>query len=209
MNKDDIYAHIDEHIPNMEGWCPTEKAKKMVDFIFDMTAPNCVELGVFAGRSLLPIGWAAAAGKGTVTGIDPWEATAALEGTNDVANDEWWAKIDYDYFYKYTLSHIDTHGLSNTVRLLREKSSTAVNKFADGSLDFLHQDGNHSEEITVQEVMRWDPKMKPGAIWVFDDANWATTEKAQQQLSDLGYKCIYTADKNMWKVYQKSDSNPQ
>ena len=39
----------------IEGWCTKEKAIKMAELITDDTK-LCVELGVFGGRSLLPLG---------------------------------------------------------------------------------------------------------------------------------------------------------
>jgi hypothetical protein len=200
-----IYTKIDDVVPSLEGWCPVDKAKHMVDIILKLKNPICVELGVFAGRSLLPIAWACQAVGGQVTGVDPWSASASLDGVNAKENDEWWGKIDYDFFYNYTITLMKTHGVNDIVRLFRETSSHAVRSFEDKTIAFLHQDGNHSEEITVQEVRDWVPKIKSGGYWVFDDANWSTTRAAQELLETYGFTCIHTAGGNAWKIYKKKE----
>jgi len=79
------------------------------------------------------------------------------------------------------------------------KSSDAVKIFDDHSIDFLHQDSNHSEEISCMEVELYHNKVKPGGTWVFDDTNWPTTKKAQDLLVSKGYTEVY--DSGEWKVY--------
>ena len=60
---------------NIRGWCTLEKAIKMTEYIKD-DFKLCVELGVFGGKSLLPISLKC---KGKVIGIDAWEKEASLE----------------------------------------------------------------------------------------------------------------------------------
>jgi predicted O-methyltransferase YrrM len=184
----------------VEGWCTPEKALKLVDLVEMHKPKTCVELGVHGGRSLLPI--SAAAGKdATVIGVDAWAASASTEGTNDKANDDWWKTIDYDYFFKYTRNLLDKHGCFH-VQLWRDKSANVFHKFEDQSIDLLHQDSNQSEEVSCAEVGLYWNKVRPGGIWVFDDTNWPTTQKAQVLLETKGYSSIY--DSGSWKVYQRA-----
>jgi len=185
----------------LDGWCTSEKALKLVELIETHKLETCVELGVFAGKSLLPIAVAAGA-DATVIGVDAWSAPASLEGTNDKANDDWWAKIDYEHFYKYTRDLMDKHDRKN-VQLWRDKSTSVFHNFKKGSIDLLHQDSNHSEEISCAEVALYWENLRPGGIWVFDDTNWPTTEKAQKLLVEKGYVELY--DSGTWKVYQRSE----
>lgn len=180
----------------IEGWCTREKATKMTDYIND-DFNLCVELGVFAGKSLLPI---AIKCKGLVIGIDSWSQSASSEGTNDKTNDEWWSKIDYNHFFNYTQNILNKYNCNNA-QLLRMKSSEAVNRFDDESIDFLHQDSNHSEEISCNEVELYKNKVKKNGIWVFDDTNWETTKKAQNLLLSYGFEELY--DSGMYKIYRK------
>jgi predicted O-methyltransferase YrrM len=194
------YLQSPEYL-GLDGWCTPEKALKLVEVMQSYSPKVCVELGVFAGRSLLPI--AVAAGKdATVIGVDSWSAPVSLEGSNDKANDEWWAKIDYDHFFKYTRDLLNKHDCRH-VELWRESSLAVAHKFQYNSIDLLHQDSNHSEEITCAEVSLYWNRVSPGGIWVFDDTNWPTTQKAQALLESKGYLCIH--DSGSWKVYRRAN----
>lgn len=198
-----VSKKIEEHIPGMHGWCTIEKAQKIAQIIVDNNLKVGAELGVFGGRSLIAFGFAFKETGGKITGIDPWEASASLEGKNDEANDEWWAKIDYNFFFNYTLHRIVETELESVIDIMRMKSDQAVHNFGDNSLDFIHQDSNHSEEISCDEVHRWYSKLRTGGYWIADDTNWATTAKAQRLLLEKGFKEIYCAPNSEWKIYIK------
>ncbi len=179
----------------IEGWCTKEKALKMASLI----NPNdfCIELGVWGGRSLLPMCFMT---KNRVIGIDAWSKDSALEGENSEVNDEWWSKINYEKMFSYTKELLTKYKCNNS-RLIRAKSNEVHNNFKDESIDFLHQDSNHSEIISCQEVELYHKKVKKNGIWVFDDTNWDTTQKAQKLLESYGYKEIY--DSGSWKIYKR------
>ena len=179
----------------IEGWCTKEKAVKMASLI----KPNyfCVELGVWGGRSLLPMCFMT---RNLVIGIDSWSKEASLDGENSKLNDEWWEKIDYDDMFEYTKNLLTKHKLNNS-RLIRAKSLEVINIFKDESIDFLHQDSNHSEKISCGEVEAYYNKVKKNGIWVFDDTNWDTTKKAQKLLESYGYQEIF--DSGSWKIYRR------
>ena len=92
-------------------------------------------------------------------------------------------------------------GLGRWCRVLRERSSDAVHRVADGSVDVLHQDSNHSEAISTAEVEQWTPKIAPGGLWIADDTDWATTQRAQARLAELGFAVI--EDHVQWKVFRR------
>lgn len=179
----------------IEGWCTKDKAIKMATFI----KPNdfCIELGVWGGRSMLPMCFMT---KNTVIGIDAWSKNSALEGENSDKNNEWWSKIDYDKMFDYTKNLLTKYKCYNS-RLIRNKSNEVYNNFEDESIDFLHQDSNHSEIISCEEVELYYKKVKRGGIWVFDDTDWETTIKAQNLLVTYGYKEIYNSAS--WKIYRR------
>ena len=111
-------------------------------------------------------------------------------------------KIDYEKMFNYTKNILTKYNCSNA-KLLRMKSVDAISMFKDESIDFLHQDSNHSEKISCEEVELYYNKVKKNGIWVFDDTNWETTKKAQNLLINYGYKEIY--DSGTWKVYQREN----
>jgi hypothetical protein len=190
-------------VPKLEGWCPVAKAIQLYDLASEFESPTCVELGVFAGRSFVALALAAKAKAGTAIGIDAWSKQASAEGTNDKANEDWWNKIDYDYFFKYSQSVIDNAGAHLEASLIRKRSDECVEMFPDNSINLLHQDSNHSEKISVGEVEAWHNKVKKGGYWVFDDTNWSTTEAAQRLLESKGYECLFTADEKLYKIYRR------
>jgi hypothetical protein len=186
----------------IHGWCTVEKRDKLMEIVKELNPKVCVELGVFGGKSLLPV--AVASGDDTrIYGVDAWAVDASLEGNNNTANDEWWKHIDYDYMFKYTQDLMKDHGVANKVGLLRMTSREAVGSFGDLTIDLLHQDSNHSEEVSCMEVELYHSKVRDGGIWVFDDTNWETTKKAQALLETKGYNVIFTSIAGDWKVYRK------
>lgn len=198
-----VNSSLEKIIPTLEGWCTVDKAKKLARVIMEKHPKQCVEIGVFAGRSLIAMALALRANNdgGIIHGIDPWCAPAALEGKNSKENEEWWRKIDYDYFYKYTLNKIKEHGVAKHTTVIREKSDVAVRRFDDASLDLVHIDGNHSEQSSTLDVNLWAPKLKSGGIMVMDDTNWATVNKALARLDELGFQLL--EDNESWRMYVK------
>jgi predicted O-methyltransferase YrrM len=187
-----IDTTIDQRFPSMHGWMSPEKGKRIARLVSEKTDPLCVELGVFGGRGVFAMALAVKYLLKTgarVHGIDPFTASAALEGVNTRENEEWWSKLDYQAILKSARSHIDALGLS--VDLILKRSQDVVGDYAAGSIDIIHQDSNHSEEVTCAEVAQWTPKMKPRAYWVFDDVDWPTTNLAQARLQQQhGYELV-------------------
>lgn len=206
---------------SIPGWCSLEKAKRMARFVVESAAPAhaptrsvtprdvtagvlCVELGVFGGRGVVAFGLAVKhclGSRGLVHGIDPYTAGAALEGTNDPANVQWWSRVSYEDIRTSAHAAVAQFGLSDVVRLIRERSLDVVDDYAPGVIDILHQDANHSEETSCAEVDAWTPKMRPGGVWIFDDTDWPTTKRAQKKLvEEKGYALI--EDHLTWAAFR-------
>lgn len=195
--------YIQTTVPKLHGWCTVEKASHLYNLVLEHEAPLCVELGVFAGRSLVAIALGAKAKNGTAVGIDAWSKEACEQGVNDIANTEWWNNIDYDFFYNYTTKVMSDAGVSATTSLIRSKSSDVSNYYTSNSISVLHQDSNHSEEVTVEEVNLWYDKLKIGGYWIFDDTDWPTTQTAQGLLLEKGYELIFTEKDGKYKVFKR------
>jgi Methyltransferase domain len=202
MNLDDAYARIDSVLPNLPGWCTPEKGKRLARLAAALPgAPSCIELGVFGGRSLISIAFGLAVTNcGHVDGIDPFTAAAALEGTNDRINNEWWSNIGYDRIYETALGAVELNGLKPFASIIKQHSLDAVSRYKDGQISILHQDANHSAETSCAEVRAYTPKITPGGYWVSDDINWASTQKSQALLTESGFVLIETY--RTWAIYQ-------
>jgi len=57
-------------------------------------------------------------------------------------------------------------------------SLEGVDLFADGSVDFLMIDGDHSYEAVKADIAAWLPKMRKGGIISGDDYNWEGVKRA-------------------------------
>jgi hypothetical protein len=203
MSIEQVDRLIEASFHSLHGWMTAEKAKRVARLVVEAgPTPRCVELGVFGGRGVVAMGLTIKYGLtgGTVTGIDPYTAGAALEGVNAKENAEWWSKVDYPAILKSARDGVMKLGLDSIVEFVLQRSQDVVAQYANGSLDLLHQDSNHSEETTTQEVATWTSKMKPGGFWVFDDTNWATTKLAQTHLVAKGF--VLREQYDTWAVYQ-------
>lgn len=186
----------------LPGWMSMEKGRRVIQLVIESKAEQCVELGVFGARTLICMAFGLQAlGRGCADGVDPYTPAAALEGVNDPANDAWWGRLDYEDIARTAQTAIYRFGLVRYAQLIRMRSLEVVDYYADGSVDLLHQDSNHSMAVTCEEVTRWAPKIRPGGYWIFDDTNWESTKKAQQMLVELGFEEL--EDHVSWKIYRR------
>ncbi len=176
---------IETVVAKAHGWCTLEKALGMAGLVLGTQPKIVVELGVFGGRSLIPMALAmqelnrdrAAWAKGVVFGIDPWNKEACLEGANDIANDKWWSKLNLEDIYVSCRDLVEQFELATVCYLVRQRSEIAAETLVD-TIDILHIDGNHSELTSCRDVELWLPKVRRGGFVWADDLDWATTQKA-------------------------------
>ena len=188
-----------QDINSLKGWCSTAKAEAMASLICAIKPKLCVELGIFGGRSLVAQGMALKeVGSGAIWGIDPWTHQAATEGNNDPENDKWWCSLDMDAIRNEAMDVISRHALWERVHVIVAKSQDCVGMFHD--IDILHQDSNHSEEISCDEAARWLPHLRMGGYLWFDDADWKETQKAIRYVENY---CVRVMDVGNCRLYQK------
>lgn len=199
MSHESVEQSVQTALPQLPGWCSVEKGKRLAALA--RGTELCVELGVYGGQSLVAIGLALLdQGRGSVDGVDPYDVVAALEGDNGPAVDEVWRVTAFEPIERAARSMVQRLALGDHVRFVRARSTAAVLGYADGSVDLLHQDSNHSELVSCREVAAWAPKVRPGGVWVFDDSDWATTQAAQRMLVERGF--TEREDHHLWKVFR-------
>jgi hypothetical protein len=202
VSKESVEAAVGTELSRLPGWCTVAKGKRLA--VLARGTALCVELGVYGGRSLVAIGLALLdQGSGRIDGIDPYDVDAALEGVNGPAVDEIWRFTAFGTVEGAARDAVQRLALSERVSFVRARSLDAVLGYADGSVDLLHQDSNHSELVSCSEVTAWAPKLRPGGTWVFDDSNWATTQSAQRMLIERGF--TEQEDHHLWKVFRAPD----
>jgi len=202
-DKKELFSKIKRDMEDFMGWCWWEKATLMAELIVEKNCQEIVELGIYGGRSLAPMAMACQfKGSGKVTGIDAWSASAALEGKNHPSNDEWWSsRANLNEVYNQFVRGIQKHNLGNWCAWHKMKSLEAVDLFKEASIDFMHQDSNHSEEVSCEEINRWWGKVRQGALWVLDDSDWPTNQRAIAILNQSCNKVLYHDPKFM--IFQK------
>jgi hypothetical protein len=197
-----LRARIEACIVSLHGWTTVDKGLRLAELVLLAGAEVSVELGVFGGRGTIAMALGhQALGRGHVVAIDPWQKAAALEGVNDPENDAWWGRIDYEAIYESFTQALVASRVDACCRVLRQRSHVAAGEFADGSVAVLHQDSNHSEQVSSAEVELWAPKLRSGGYWVADDTDWPTTARAQCLLVEKHFAIV--EEHPNWKVFRK------
>lgn len=158
---------------NLEGWCVPEKAAELVHFAYKPDVLTCVEIGVFGGKSLIPVATALKIkGQGIAYGVESYSNADTLKDVPEGNHLEWWRSIDLQKIKAGFLDAVNKLQLNNYVKLLEMASFEAVSKFERHSIDLLHIDGNHTEKIALTDVINWLPKLRPGGYLFLDDISW-------------------------------------
>ncbi len=171
----------------LDGWCDVEKAQALAAIVIGLRPKVSVEIGVFGGRSLIPMGMAHAIVGGHVIGIDPWSKDASLDGM-DGANKDWWASVDHEAVYQGFLNAANRPIAEGFIQVARNTSDKAIDAIP-AVIDLLHVDGSHSEKASCFDVQTFGSRVRAGGILVMDDIEWAS--KATAMLASLKFNYLY------------------
>ena len=189
-------------VESLPGWCASEKAQRLFDLIVESNSQITVELGVFGGRSFIPMALAhKQKGTGFALGIDAWRKEVSLEGTNSPENNEYWSKINYTEVYRKCIHAIRVNEVDDFCSLIRMRSQDAGFLIADNVIDILHQDSAHNIETITAELNLWVHKVKIGGYWVADDLLWEEAKKGYAKLPEFGLEMI--EDYHEWGIFKK------
>lgn len=176
VNAAEIKKRAFRAMDELDGWCDKQKAGILIDFVLAMKPDTIVEIGVYGGKSLVPMAIAQqATGKGIVYGIDPWDSLESIKGMDDI-NREWWQRLDHGAILRGLMMKIKQFGLQDQISLIKSTSKDAAPIY---DIDILHIDGNHSEETSYVDVTKWVPLVKSGGIIVLDDVTWFNVQTGQ------------------------------
>lgn len=196
-----------EWMAQLEGWCSDLKATTLVDLVLKTKPEVIVEIGVWGGKSLVPMACALKANKkGTIFGIDPWSSFASTEEVHEEANRNFWARADHEWVMRGLMGKIEQFDLNDRIVLIRNSSENAP---IISGIDILHIDGNHSEKASYSDVIKWVPLMKSGGWIIFDDMTWFekgvfTTAKAVKWLDENCTKIAQFQDVYcVWGIWVK------
>ncbi len=195
-----------EFMTQLHGWCSPEKGEFLIDLITKVRPKIVVEIGVWGGRSLIPMAHALKAnGEGTIFGIDPWARSESVQWVTEEANRNFWDHADHEWVYQHLLQKIGEFRLEQQIRLCRATSESAA---PIHEIDILHIDGNHSDPTSYLDVTKWVPLVKSGGWILFDDMRWFengvyTTARAGHWLDEHCYKFAEFTDICTWGVWIK------
>lgn len=179
-----------ERIPH--GWCSLEKAIQLAETIVENRMKIIVEIGVFGGRSMIPMALACKhQGFGKVIGIDPWEPRASVEG-QEGENAKWWANLDHNAIYAEFLRCVAVMGVADFVEIHRKRSDD-FNPI--GPIELLHVDGNHSDQA-LRDAERYATLVPVGGYTYLDDCLWegGGVTKAMYAIQAMGFEKQYDRD---------------
>lgn len=173
----------------LDGWCDVEKAQALASIIIGLRPKVTVEIGVFGGRSLIPMAMAHAfTGNGVAIGIDPWEKQCSLNGMTG-ENAQWWANVDHEAIYQQFLRAANRQIVEGWLNVVRQDSDTyALRPDGPKVIDLLHIDGNHGPQA-VNDVNLYATRIRAGGILIMDDVDWAA--EAVTRVRDLNFNFLY------------------
>jgi predicted O-methyltransferase YrrM len=190
----------------LHGWCSFEKACFLVDLIAKTKPHVIVEIGVWGGKSLIPMAYALRNNnQGTIFGIDPWLSQESTQWTLDEANRNFWDHANHEWVYQHLIEKIAQFGVAPQIQLLRCTSEAAE---PIQRIDILHIDGNHSDPTSYLDVTKWVPLVNSGGWIIFDDMTWSengmgTTARAARWLDEHCHKFAEFTDVCTWGVWVK------
>ena len=158
MNKTNEYI-INKYKVDISGKMPVviemSRFKDLTELFNELGFKVGVEIGVSAG---LYSKWLLQKINGLqLYCVDPWEAYEEYVEQHDEQGQD-----NLNDIYDKALKRLEPFG--DRVKFIRKYSMDAVNDFEDNSLDFVFIDGNHSFEYVVEDIARWNQKVKSGGI---------------------------------------------
>lgn len=204
QNNRKVYSLISTTIPTLDGWCSPEKACALAALVLTAKPISAIELGVWGGRSLLPMAFAMQHLKsGIVTGIDSYSTHASSDGQTG-ANQRWWSEQDHGAIRDKFLDFVKLFKVEPHVRLI-QKSSNDVK--TDGMrIQLLHSDGNHGEQA-VRDAEKYGPLVDVGGFVVADDLAWegGSVLRSLEVYEELGFVEMFrrTEGGENWNLMQR------
>ncbi len=157
--------------------------------------PNVtVEIGVWGGRSFLPLALAhKEIGKGIVIGIDPWSPSESVLGQRDV-DAKWWMAADHELVRNDFLQKVQEYGVGDMIKIHR-LTSDQFDITSVPTIDILHIDGNHSEQA-FKDALKFAPNVRVGGLCFCDDLNWSGggVLRAHAYLLESGFSELFRMD---------------
>lgn len=186
-----------ELMSHIQGKCSEKKAEALISLMWFMKPKVVVELGVFAGKSLLPIAFTLQQlNKGKIYGIDPWsnDRSKLTELEKKLAGE-----IDQQKILQDLKEHVQMLGLEEHVQLIQAEFSK---KSPVEPVDVLHIDRLLSKGSSLNEIAKWVGLVRLGGAVIFDDMPWGEVGNVITWLDEKMERMLTISDEDhewgMW-----------
>lgn len=209
-----VSAILNEISIDFGGGCSFSKAYRLAYLIRRYNMEKTLDIGVYRGRSLLPQAVAHAfSTSGMVYGVDPWDASEAIEHDNSMFKTEienWASQTDFQAIYEEVKGLIARFDLSERCTLLRQTSEEAIAYFREKSIyfDMMHIDGNHDTNMVMKDLEWYLPRLNQNGFIVIDDISWESVRPAYKSLREtmsLVFE-LTDSDANDYAIFWKNNT---
>lgn len=196
-------------LSTLEGWCTQRKALRLIELIMDSGAKDVLEIGVFGGASLIPMALALKDCRGTVVGVEAWDANVATSEATTEENDKWWHDIDICKIKAGFWDSVKRYELFGIIKILEMDSDRAYECLSNGNRRFelIHVDGAHAENQALRDVRSAMSILGRKDIIVLDDIEWPTVEAARALLRSTMEVIdeVHESDATAYGIYRSQD----
>ncbi len=168
------------------------------DDIYELALRRCgskparfVEIGAYKGRSACYM-----AERIRETAMDiQFEVVDTFMGGDDVGHDDLWPAF---------AANFERAGLLSRTTVHRCPSLDAARSFADGSLDFIFIDADHSFEAAEQDLSVWWPKLRGGGLMAGHDYTNSPSVRAAVDafVAANGLQLAFRSTRASWMIYR-------
>jgi predicted O-methyltransferase YrrM len=156
------------------GWCSEAKARWLVDLVSHRRTATVLEIGVFGGKSFLPMAAAMTCWDGTAYGVESWSSEVSVAESTGASNDQWWSSVDMKAVKSRFYAAVARLGLASTIRMLELPSDEAWHALRETAFGLIHIDGSHAPQQALRDVQQWSALLAPDGLLVVDDIDWDT-----------------------------------
>lgn len=146
------------------------------------------ELGIWKGRTFLHL---LAHTEATVIGVDAWRHRPENDG---VPGGETYATWDMDAYEANVRRQAAAYG--ERAQILKMETHEAAHQVADGSLDLVFIDADHSEIGVRRDIADWSPKVRAGGWVTGHDIDWPTVRRVVEDC----FGAYQVGPDNVWAV---------
>jgi predicted O-methyltransferase YrrM len=212
FNEKEWQTRLSTVMPALEGWCTVDKALKLVEVILTYQIDHVVEIGVYGGKSLVPMALAVkeVSPNGRCFGIEAWDTKIAIEEKTSPENDAWWSSLDLIRIKNNFLHYLTQSALTDIIRIIELPVTDSLEIFQKEryrhKIGLIHIDGNHSEKQAFDDVQRAYAILPSGGVIVLDDINWLSLAKAHQWLLQHSDTLFEATNYGIYQVKKSFDA---